>query len=85
MCGIVEAIVISAVASTAIGAATQPDVPDIPAPEKPTLDPAAAAKSAERRRRSTSKGGRPSTVISGSPLGGPQAPPPTGSKTLTGY
>jgi hypothetical protein len=80
----VAGLLISQIASSAIGAATAPDAPEIPEPEKPALAPEEAKRSAEARRRKVRSGGRPSTRLT-QPLGGPQSVPPTGANQLTGY
>ena len=83
MCGLIEALVVSTIASTATSLATQPKMPDIPKPELPSMAPGVAEREANKRRASTRREGRGSTILSGTPLG-IQKPANTSAKYLTG-
>ncbi len=87
--GIVEAILFSTVVN-AIGQGVQAVRNKKPTPTKPEASAEvgnegaiAAQRMAEMRRQQQGKGGRASTIMSGSPLGQP-APPTTAKKYLTG-
>ena len=87
--GVIEAIVFSTLASTLVNTAVQlgQGKPQVPEPESPAEaergGALALARESEKRRRQQQRGGRASTIMSGSPLGAP-AQATTAKKYLTG-